>query len=380
MVLPGVGAMPKAMEHVRRLRPRRADARAGGRGRARDRGLHGDAAALRLHHRARRRRGHRADPGRRGRARRARAQGAADRVEPGRLAALHGSERGPAGPMRLLPRELVRAAPGGSRGRARHGRLRERVRERGGARARCTACSSIRRSPGPTGSGCSGTSCAAACQCPHDPAARGGHPRRQGGSPAAGTLRRRDRVRRHAAGGGALVRRGGRALPARGGPRRGAGGRAGEPRPPRADHPRAGGAGAVRRRPALARVGAGRARGGRRARGARHGRLQRPGAARPGARDVGRPRGGGGGRPRRPGVRGRLDQGDTDARRGRDRAPPAPRRVALRLHERGPRRHARRPRPRRGRAHLPGGARPLHLLRRHRIGRGPARRCARGGW
>ena len=43
---------------------------------------------------------------------------------------------GPAVAVRLLPRELVRAAAGGRRRRARHRRVRQRVRERGGAAAR----------------------------------------------------------------------------------------------------------------------------------------------------------------------------------------------------------------------------------------------------
>ena len=111
VVLPGVGALPKAMEHVRRARPRRAAARArGGRacpcsasawacsccsspptelGGAEGIGLlGGPVAALE----------------------RRRPEGAADRLEPGRAGgAPRGSDRGPARPVRLLPRALLRA-------------------------------------------------------------------------------------------------------------------------------------------------------------------------------------------------------------------------------------------------------------------------------
>ncbi len=65
------------------------------------------------------------------------------------------------------------------------------------------------------------------------------------------------------AGGRPLVRGGGRPLAARGGPRRRSRGRAGEPPAPGADRRRAGGAGAVRRRPAVDRLDPRRA--GRRA-------------------------------------------------------------------------------------------------------------------
>ena len=57
-----------------------------------------------------------------------------------------------------------------------------------------------------------------------------------------GALRRGDRLRRRPARGRALLRRGRRALPARGRPRRGARGRAGQPAPRGADHARARGA------------------------------------------------------------------------------------------------------------------------------------------
>ena len=110
VVLPGVGAMPKAMEHVRRLRLDEllrerveegvpaigvcmgmqllfdSTTELGG---AEGIGLiPGAVAELDA-------------PG---------LEGAADRVEPGGLAARDAAERGPARPLRLLPRELVRAA------------------------------------------------------------------------------------------------------------------------------------------------------------------------------------------------------------------------------------------------------------------------------
>ena len=56
VILPGVGAFPRAMERIRELRPRRADRRAPRRRRADPRHLPRPAAALRLDHRARRRR------------------------------------------------------------------------------------------------------------------------------------------------------------------------------------------------------------------------------------------------------------------------------------------------------------------------------------
>ena len=54
---------------------------------------------------------------------------------PVELAAREPAERGAAGALRLLPRQLLRASPGRPGCRARHRRVRERVRERGGAGA-----------------------------------------------------------------------------------------------------------------------------------------------------------------------------------------------------------------------------------------------------
>ena len=94
---------------------RPAAARAGRGERAGDRAVHGDAASVRVHHRAGRGRGDRAAARARGGARRSRPQGAADRLESGELAAREPAHRGPAVAVRLLPRELVRAAAGGRR-------------------------------------------------------------------------------------------------------------------------------------------------------------------------------------------------------------------------------------------------------------------------
>ena len=94
VVLPGVGAMPKAMERVRGLAldqilRERVEASVPRRSR-------GDRPAARA-----------------GRgARRPRPEGAADRLEPGQLEARQPAERGPAVAVRLLPRELVRPAAG----------------------------------------------------------------------------------------------------------------------------------------------------------------------------------------------------------------------------------------------------------------------------
>ena len=134
MVLPGVGAMPKAMEHVRRLRldellRERVDEGVPVIGVCMGMQLLfdsttelGGAEGIGL------------IPGAVVELDAAGPEGAADRLEPGRVAARLAAQRGPARPLRLLPRELVRAAPRATRGRARHGRLRQRVRERGGAR------------------------------------------------------------------------------------------------------------------------------------------------------------------------------------------------------------------------------------------------------
>ena len=62
------------------------------------------------------------------------AEAAAHRLERGALDAALAADRGPARPGDLLPRALVRAAPGRRRGRARPRRLRRRVRV--GRRAR----------------------------------------------------------------------------------------------------------------------------------------------------------------------------------------------------------------------------------------------------
>ena len=70
---------------------------------------------------------------------------------PVELAAREPAHRGPAVAVRLLPRELVRAAAGGRRRRARHRRVRRASSSAWSSGRPCTASSRIRRSPGRTG-------------------------------------------------------------------------------------------------------------------------------------------------------------------------------------------------------------------------------------
>ena len=162
-----------------------------------------------------------------------------------------------------------------------------------------------------------------------------------------------------------------RALPARRGPRRRPPRRAPQPAPPRAHQARAGHPGPVRRRPALAAGRPRRAARRGRPRDHRHGRVHRRRLPRRRGRRLRRPRARRGRHARRPHRHGRLDPHDADARRGRHRAAAGPRREAVRLHERRPRRDARGPRPRGGQAHRGGRARALPVLRRHRAARRP---------
>ncbi len=71
-------------------------------------------------------------------------------------------DRRPAGQLRLLPRALVRARPRRRAGRPRRRRVRRAVRQRGAARLASTACSSTRRSPPPPACACWPTSRASA--------------------------------------------------------------------------------------------------------------------------------------------------------------------------------------------------------------------------
>ena len=135
-------------------------------------------------------------------------------------------DRRPARPVPLLPRALVRPAAA-ERRRGGHRHLRRRVRQRGGAAAGVRGAVPPREVGARRAGAASATSRACA---PHDPPARGGHPRRARGAPAAGRLRARDRVRRGPGRGRARLRRGRRPGAARGRPRRRARRRAGQPR------------------------------------------------------------------------------------------------------------------------------------------------------
>ena len=211
----------------------------------------------------------------------------------------------------------------------------------------------------------------------HDPAAGGGHPRRQGGAAAPGPLRRGDGLRRRPARGRPLVRGGGGDLPARGRPRRRPRGRAGEPRARGADHLRARRAGGAGRRAALDRLDPARARGGRRRVVLGTAAFTDPDLLDEALERLHLAHPGGSRRARRHGLGGGLDARDSDARRGRHPADAGAGRHAVRVHERRPRRDARGAGPRRGEARLRGRARPLPLLGRDRLDRGPARaaRC-----
>ena len=142
----------------------------------------------------------------------------------------------------------------------------------------------------------------------------------------------------------------------------------------RRDHRRAAHPGAVRRRPALVRRGrATRWPPGATRVVARHRRLQRHRVPRRGARRVGRPRGRRDRRARRARVGLRLDRATQMPPEDVIQPHAGPRRQAVRLHERRPRRDAERPRPGRGRADRRRDPRPLDLLGRDRVARRPAR-------
>ena len=91
LILPGVGAFPRAMERVRELRARRADRRAPRRRRADARHLPRPAAALRLDHRARW--GRRPRPARRARSPSSRRTASRSRTSAGRRCAGSGESR-----------------------------------------------------------------------------------------------------------------------------------------------------------------------------------------------------------------------------------------------------------------------------------------------
>ena len=287
------------------------------------------------------------------------------------MAARQRAQRGAARPVRLLPRQLVRAAAGAGRGRARHRRVRERVRERGRARRPSTGCSRTRRSPGPTG-------CALLANFVRA-CARG----RMILLPAV-DIRDGKAVRLRQ--GTSTTRRSTpttRSRPPARSSRPGArflhvvdldGAREGEPvnlhhveRITRELAVPVELGGGLRSIASIRRA----LKAGADARGARHGRVHRPGPAGRGAGAFTVAHARGRRRARRQGVGGRLDARDPDARRGRDPPDAAARRHALRLHERRPRRDARGPGPRRGPARGGGRARALPLLGRDRLARRP---------
>ena len=140
-----------------------------------------------------------------------------------------------------------------------------------------SASSSTPRSRAPPACGCSPTSPGSAPgRSPRrDPLSGDRHPRRPGGAPAAGRLRARDDLRRRPGRRSEALGRRRRRVPARRRPRRRQGGRAAEPRGGAAD--RRGGRlpDPGRRRAARRRVGRGDARGGRGAGRDRHGRAAR---------------------------------------------------------------------------------------------------------
>ncbi len=136
VALPGVGAMPRAMELVRSLEfdelvRERAAAGVPVIGICMGMQLlfestseHGGAD------------GNRPARGQRGGAGRPRADHPAHRLEPGVVAPQVGADGGPVRSVRLLPRALVRGPPRPRRGPARHRHIRRRVRLGGGARQR----------------------------------------------------------------------------------------------------------------------------------------------------------------------------------------------------------------------------------------------------
>ena len=155
VVLPGVGAFPKAMERIHELGLDRADQGSPG-GRHPGAGdLPGPAAPVRAP-RSRATAPRAWDCCRHGRAARGRRpQGPAHRLVAGPLGARVEADRGPRPGAALLLRALVHA-PAGLRGRrARHRRLRRALRLRRRAAAPSTAPSSTRRSPARPGCACS---------------------------------------------------------------------------------------------------------------------------------------------------------------------------------------------------------------------------------
>ena len=270
------------------------------------------------------------------------------------------------------------ARPGG---RARHRRLRQRVRQRGGAAAASTGVQFHPEKSGPDGLRLLGElrrSCVAA---PHDPPARRWtSATARPCACAQGDFDERDRLRRRPARGRALVR-GGRARASCTWWTSTARARASRPTSTTCERitQRAGRAGAVRRRPALdsqsvreaLAAGAERVVLGTAA-------YTRPGPARRGARARG---------PRACSWRSTCAAGSVSVagwtqetqmrRRGRDRAPAAARRDAASSTRTSTATGcSRAPTSTRSRRIAGGGARPLPLLGRDRLARATCARCA----
>ncbi len=196
VILPGVGAFPKAMERVRELGLDELIAERRDAGRPDPRHLPRPAAALRLDHRAGRGDRARTAPRRGRRARRRRPQ--ESRTSAGRRCAGSASRGSPRGSTSETPFYFVHSfAPRpGARRPARHRRLRRPLRLRRRARQRLRRPvpprEVERRRP------------AAALQLRRglrrasrrDPLPGDRHPRRAGGATAAGRLRAGDRLRR----------------------------------------------------------------------------------------------------------------------------------------------------------------------------------------
>ena len=193
VILPGVGAFPRAMERVRErgLDELIEERRAGGR--ADPRHLPRPAAALRLDHRAGRGRGARPAPG-------PVAELDAEGLKVPHIGwspvrweresrLVEGIETET--PFYFVHSFVPAPRPGRAAGQR---RLRRPLRLRGRSATTSTASSSTRRSRAPPACGCSPTSPGSARRSRRDPLSGHRHPRRPGGAPAAGRLRARDRV------------------------------------------------------------------------------------------------------------------------------------------------------------------------------------------